>query len=55
MSSSSQEPSALVKPAALFSFGHEEPGDQFNSSVFRNADPQKCGKISSSVKQNLNL
>ena len=47
MSSSSQEPSAPGKPAALFSFGHEEPGDQFKSSVFRNADPPKCGKISS--------
>ena len=39
MSSSSQEPSALGKLAALFSFGSEEPGDQFKSSVFRNADP----------------
>ena len=39
MSSSSQGPSAPVKPAALFSFGNEEPGNQFKSSVFRNADP----------------
>ena len=39
MSSSSQEPSALGKLAALFSFGSEEPGNQFKSSVFRNADP----------------
>ena len=36
MSSSSQEPSAPEKPAALFSFGNEEPGNQFKSSVFRN-------------------
>ena len=39
MSSSSQEPSAREKPAASFSFGNEEPGNQFKSSVFRNADP----------------
>ena len=39
MSSSSQEPSAPVNPFALFSIGSEEPGDQFKSSVFRNADP----------------
>ena len=39
MSSSSQEPSTTVKPAALFSFGSEQPGNQFKSSVFKNADP----------------
>ena len=39
MSSSSQEPSAPGKPAALFSFGNEEPGNQFKSSVFKKADP----------------
>ena len=39
MSRSSQEPSAPGKPAALFSSGREEPGNQFKSSVFKNADP----------------
>ena len=43
MSSSSQEPSAPGKPAALFSFGSEEPGNQFKSSVFKNADPSNLG------------
>ena len=44
MSSSSQEPSALEKPAALFSSGNEEPGNQFKSSVFENADPSSLGR-----------
>ena len=44
MSSSSQEPSAPGKPAALFSFGNEEPGDQFKSSVFKHADPSNLGR-----------
>ena len=44
MFSSSQDPSAPVKPAALFSFGNEEPGNQFKSSVFRNADPSNVGR-----------
>ena len=35
MSSSSQEPSTQGKPAALFSFGTEEPGKQLKSSVFK--------------------
>ena len=39
MSSSSQEPSAPGKPAAMFSLGSEEPGNQFRSSVFKHADP----------------
>ena len=39
MPSSSQEPSVPVKPAALFSFGSEEPDNQFKSSVFINDDP----------------
>ena len=39
MSSSSQEPSAPGKLAALFLFGSEEPGHQFKSPVFKNADP----------------
>ena len=47
MCSSSQEPSAPVKLAALFSFGNEEPGDQFKSSVFRNADPSNVEDLSS--------
>ena len=38
ISSSSQEPSALRKRAALFSFGSEEPGNQFKGSVFKHAD-----------------
>ena len=62
MCSSSQEPSAPVKLAALFAFGNEEPGDQFKSSVFRNADPSNVEglflreiKIICSVKQYLNF
>ena len=43
MSSSSQEPSAPWKPAALLAIGNEEPGDQFKSSVFRNAGPSNVG------------
>ena len=39
MSSSSQEPSAPGKPAALFSFGSEEPGHQLKNSIVKNADP----------------
>ena len=44
MSSSSQEPSAPGKPAALFSFGNEEPRNQFKSSVSKNADPPNVGR-----------
>ena len=44
MSSSSQEPSAPGKPAALFSLGNEEPRNQFKSSVFKNADPPNVGR-----------
>ena len=51
MSSSFQEPSAPGKTAALFSFGSEEPGNQFKSSVFKHADPS----IICLVKQNLKL
>ena len=43
MSSSSQEPSAPGKPAALFSFGSEEPIQEF---CFQTRWPVKCGKIS---------
>ena len=39
MSSSSQEPSAPEKLAALFSFGNEEPGNPIKSSVFKHTDP----------------
>ena len=41
---SSRMPIAPRKPAALFSFGHEERGGQFKSSVFRNADPSNVGR-----------
>ena len=44
MSSSSQEPSAPGKPAAMFSSGSEEPGNQFKSSVFKHADPSTLGR-----------
>ena len=41
---SSRTPIAPGKPAALFSFGHEERRGQFKSSVFRNADPSNVGR-----------
>ena len=44
MSSSSQEPRAPGKPAALFSLRSEEPQIQFKSSVFKNADPSNLGR-----------
>ena len=44
LSSSSQEPSAPGKPAALFSLRSEEPENQFKSSVFKNADPSNVRK-----------
>ena len=43
-SSSSQEPRASGKPAAMFSSGSEEPGNQLKSSVFKNADPSNLGR-----------
>ena len=43
-SSSFQEPSAPVKPAALFSCGSEETGNQFKSSFFKHADPSNLGR-----------
>ena len=61
MSSASQEPSAPGKPAALFFSGNEEPGNQFQSSIFKNADPSNLGrsliamKMICSVRQDLNL
>ena len=42
-SSSSQEPSAPMRFAALFSLRSEEPENQFKSSVFKNADPSNLG------------
>ena len=44
MSSSSQEPSAPGKLAALFSLRSEEPENQFMSSVFKNTDPSNLGR-----------
>ena len=44
MSSSSQKPSAPEKPAAMFSLGSEEPGNQFKSSIFKNADPSNLAR-----------
>ena len=38
-SSSSQEPRATVKLAAMFSSVSQEPGNQLKSSIFKNADP----------------
>ena len=43
MSSSSQEPRAYGKPDATFSSGSKEPGNQFESSIFKNADPSNLG------------
>ena len=43
MSSSSQEPRASGKPAAMFLSGSQESGDQFKSSIFKNA--AQSGKI----------
>ena len=44
MSSSSKEPSAPGKLAALISLGKKELANQFKSSVFRNADPSNVGR-----------
>ena len=43
-SSSSQEPRATEKHAAMFSSGNEEPGNQFKSSIFKNADTSNLGR-----------
>ena len=43
MSNSSQETRALEKPAAMFSSGIEELGNQFKSSIFKNA-PSNLGR-----------
>ena len=39
MSSSSQEPRAPGKLAAMFSLGSGGPGNQFKSSAFKHSDP----------------
>ena len=44
MSRSSQDRVHREKPAAMFSLRSEEPGNQFKSSVFRNADPSNLGR-----------
>ena len=44
MSSSPQEPSAPGNLTALFSLRSEEPGNQFVSSVLKNADPSNVGR-----------
>ena len=44
VSSSSQEPRAFWKPAALFSFGSDEPGNQLKSSVFKNTHLSNLGR-----------
>ena len=63
MSSSSQEPRASGKPAALFPSRSDEPGNQFESSMFKGADLSKLGRSLLegnkrslvSVRQDLNL
>ena len=42
-SSSFQDPSATWKPA-MFSSGSQEEGNQFQSSIFKNADPSNLGR-----------
>ena len=42
--SNPEELSSTETLAALFSCGSEEPGKQFKSSVFRNADPSNVGR-----------
>ena len=42
-SNSSQEQRASGKPDAVFSSWSEEPGNQFESSMFKHADPFKLG------------
>ena len=43
-SNSSQEPRASGKPDALFSSRSDEPGNQFESSMFKYADVSKVGR-----------
>ena len=44
ISGSSQEPRAYGKPDAMFSSGSKELGNQFESSIFRFADPSNLGR-----------
>ena len=44
MSSSSQEPRAYGKPDAMFSLRSNEPGNQFENSIFKFADPSNWGR-----------
>ena len=44
MSNSSQEPRAYGKPDAMFSLRSNEPGNQFERSMFKNANPSNLGK-----------
>ena len=43
-STSSQEPRASGKPDAVFSSRSDEPGNQFESSMFKFAHPSKLGR-----------
>ena len=61
-SNSSQEPRASGKPNAMFSSRSDELGNQFESFMFKYADPSnwedlflKVIKITCSVRQDLNL
>ena len=54
MSSSSQEPRASGKSAAMSSSGSAEPRNQFKSSIFKNADPSNVGRyLLESIKDHL--
>ena len=44
MSGSSQEPSAYGKPDAMFPSRSNEPGKQFENSIFKFADPSTLGR-----------
>ena len=44
MSSSSQEPRAYGKLDAMFSTRSNEPGNQFENSIFQFADPSNLGR-----------
>ena len=44
MSNSSQEARGSAKLVAMFSFGSEERGNHFKSSVFKHVDPSNLGR-----------
>ena len=44
MSSSSQEPRAYGKPTAMFLSRSNEPGNQFENSMFKFTDPSNVGR-----------